>query len=164
MSGAEAPTPQTYDVELIKALMKKHDIKVLFYLGDLPDALLVNDPSMHTLVFLDDSLTVYAKFIGSDDIEVKNFDFVYSEVQGQKLLNFLHYKKVQKSNLDYLIEVLWRYCYDGSAIVVKNCQEFFKDSGTTLEDITKKFRDEYPNKKNYSVRVDLDSLIIEEGF
>jgi len=162
LSGAVPPTPASYDNALVKYMMKKYSIGVLFYVGDLPDDLRSVKTGHQKVSFLDDKLNVYARSEGKEEFEKRDYKFVYSCVQGEKQVNFIDYKIVHRVNIKYLVEHLWKSCHDGSVIIIKNYEDFLNDSGLTLKSIHQRFNGEYVNKKYYTVRAELGMIIIEK--
>lgn len=162
LEGAKAPTPVEYDLAFIRELCHKHSINLLFYIGNLPDLVLEESKDLiKNLVFLDNSLNVNVRVENSSDIVVKDFQFVYRYIQGSKHINFIDYSQAQKPNMQYVVNRLWESCYDGSVLVIKNADKFLSDLGIDLEWILDKFNS-FKNKCFYTVRNDLDQIIIEK--
>jgi len=163
LNGAIPPTPVEYDLEHIRQLCRRHHIDVLFYLGDLPDLVLEETKGfIRKLAFLDNNLNVYARYDNKDDIVVKDYKYLYSQIQGEKQINFINYSEAQQPNMNYIANELWKRCYDGSVVVIKNASTLLSGSGRSVESIKTLFNS-FESKNYYDVRLELDQIIIEKA-
>jgi len=162
LNGAEAPTPPEYDIEFIRQLCCKHQINVVFYLGDLSDKVLEETKTFtRKLVYLDNNLNVHVTLKDKDDESIKDFYYIYAQVQGEKQVNFINYCDAQETNMKYIMNELWKKCFDGSVVILKNARKFLNDSEKSLKDLKDLFNS-FKNKEYYDARVEFDQIIIEK--
>ena len=162
-TGALAPSPVVYDNYFIRNMARRHNVKLLFYMGDLNDSLLNTVRGVvENLVVLNKKLDVSAKYIDSEEFTKLDFNFIYNSVQGDRLINFIDYCPAFKSSFIYIIDTLWKTCFDGSVYIVKGAYEFLKDTGLSLQEI-QDVLNSCANREHYKVRIEIDMIIIEKG-
>jgi hypothetical protein len=161
--GAVPPAPEYYDYALICNLARKHDIRVLFYMGDINDRLLTAlEGKVDNIVVLNKKLDVSVKGGGSKDFVNLDFNFIYRNVQGDRIINFIDYCPAYKDSFSYIVETLWKSCSDGSAYVVKGAKKFLADTDLDLEEIQVTLNS-CSNREYYKVAIELDMIMIEKG-
>lgn len=164
LDGAKPTTPLLYDMEFMKNLANKHGIRTLFYMGDISDevAPYVRKNSMlEKIVVLNNNLKVSVMYKGDEIYAPKTYDWVYTYIHGSKMINFIDYSYLFNKNLRYITRELWKNCYDGSVMVIKNARTFLFDLNKTKEQIEHDMW-HICGKKGYKIRDDIDTIILEK--